>query len=259
MITLSGSRYQFFAMIKPLFTAWLLAITVARLMAQNDKLVLSNLIISEAEVQQGTSVLYLIRFQNTGSDTVSNLFIRDTLDSRYEQGTFEMVASSHDYQIVREGGDVVKWVFNQIELPDSSSNQNNSHGYVLFKAMPKTTLTGGQIITNKAYIYFENGPPAVTNTAIVWIDSNSNVTEQALLKTRIFPNPGNGIFQVSFGADQLGCPNQVIDAAGVPQAFELTQNGPHFQLALTHPKSGLHYIVMDCDGRQIALPFIIQQ
>ncbi|MEO0405496.1 MAG: hypothetical protein AAF193_11550, partial [Bacteroidota bacterium] len=51
-----------------------------------------------------------------------------------------------------------------IQLPDSTNNEPESHGLVSFKITPLPDLPVGTVLENTAYIYFDNNEPIITNT-----------------------------------------------------------------------------------------------
>jgi len=109
-------------------------------------------------------LLYLIRFQNTGNDTAFNIVIRDTLDNGIDVSGFLMGGASHPYRYTIKNGNQIEWTFDNIRLVDSNRNEKASHGFVGFLVSPKSSLVVGDVITNKASIYFDYNLPVVTNT-----------------------------------------------------------------------------------------------
>ena len=77
-------------------------ITTPPLAAQNDLQVIGSAYFSTVEVAAGAEVVFLIRFENNGTDTVQNLVIRDTLDPRFDASTLRVIDASHVYQLLRD-------------------------------------------------------------------------------------------------------------------------------------------------------------
>jgi hypothetical protein len=107
---------------------------------------------------------YLIRFQNTGNETAFNIVIRDTLHNGIDVSGFLMVAATHPYRYTIKNGNQIEWTFENIRLADSNRNEKASHGFVAFSVRPASSLVVGDVITNKASIYFDYNLPVVTNT-----------------------------------------------------------------------------------------------
>jgi uncharacterized repeat protein (TIGR01451 family) len=119
--------------------------------------------ITTTQISDGEYLQYTIRFQNTGTDTAFNINIRDTLSSKLDWSSLEMITASHNYQLNISGENKCSWSFANINLADSNTNEPLSHGYIVFRIKPKSSLAAGDIITNKAFIYFDYNLPVATN------------------------------------------------------------------------------------------------
>ncbi len=108
---------------------------------------------------------YTIHFQNTGTAAAQNILLKDTLDVNLNWASFEKLASSHSvFTQVLENG-IVHFNFPQINLPDSTSNEPESHGWVQYRIKTNQNLTTATTIHNKAAIYFDFNSPVITNDA----------------------------------------------------------------------------------------------
>ncbi|HEX8356896.1 MAG TPA: hypothetical protein VF610_05785, partial [Segetibacter sp.] len=76
-----------------------------------------------AQVQQGDYLTYTVRFQNTGTDTAFNVFIRDTLSNKVDWSTLKMISSSHNFELTVNDENKCAWAFNNINLVDSNKNE----------------------------------------------------------------------------------------------------------------------------------------
>ena len=108
---------------------------------------------------------YTIRFQNTGTAPAQHIYILDTLDTNLDVSTFTLLSYSHD-NLTQALGDVVKFNFPNINLPDSTNDEPNSHGYVQYKIKLIPNLPIGTTISNTAYNFFDFNPPVATNTVV---------------------------------------------------------------------------------------------
>lgn len=104
-----------------------------------------------------------MRFQNTGNYEALNVFILDTLDSDLNLGTVKVKSASHNMYTTVTDGNVLRFVFDNIHLPDSSSDEPGSHGYVVYEVTPDVSLPSGTMIQNRASIYFDYNEPVLTN------------------------------------------------------------------------------------------------
>lgn len=153
---------------------------------------------SQHYVEQNTDLEYHIRFQNVGTDTAYNVVIRDTLSVDLDVLSLKLGASSHlmDFSIIN--GNVLKFVFNDIKLVDSTTNEPGSHGFVKFKIAQQPNLPIGTIINNSAAIYFDYNEPIFTNTTFheigedfieVILTTNEDLSDHPLLDIAVYPDP----------------------------------------------------------------------
>ncbi|MEO8771459.1 MAG: hypothetical protein ABI402_15290 [Ferruginibacter sp.] len=145
--------------------------------------------LSTDEVNGGTYINYLIRFQNTGTDTAFNVIITDTLNSSLLQSnTLKMIDASHPCKVTQKGANTL-FEFTNILLPDSNVNEAKSHGFVRFKVRAKTTLPANTTINNIAGIYFDFNSPVATNIASTVV--NFTVVPLNLLSFKAYTQAGN--------------------------------------------------------------------
>lgn len=118
------------------------------------------------EIPAGTEWLtYTIHFQNTGNAPAEHIYVDDTLDTNLDVSSFQLLAYSHqNLTQVFAPEHRVRFNFPNINLPDSNSNEPQSHGYVQYKIKRLPNLAPGTAISNTASIYFDFNPPVVTNT-----------------------------------------------------------------------------------------------
>lgn len=103
----------------------------------NDKQVFPNHSLHPDQIKAGEKLEYTIRFQNTGNYKAERVRIVDTLNIHLDIKTLQVVAASHPYTWkIKEKG-IVEFIFDTIDLPDSSSNEAASHGFIKFSLQPK--------------------------------------------------------------------------------------------------------------------------
>jgi len=108
---------------------------------------------------------YKIRFQNTGNADAINIAILDTLDEDLDIESFRLVSQSHEPMELELLSDrILSFSFDNIHLADSSSDEANSHGYVVYEIAPKDSLPAGREILNRAAIYFDFNEAVLTNS-----------------------------------------------------------------------------------------------
>ena len=141
-------------------------------------------------IYAGDTLTYTIHFQNTGSDTAENITVVDTLNSHFNMHSLKILGTSAAMTPKWLAANVVEFNFNEINLPDSSENEPASHGEVQFSIALNAGVPYGTEISNKAYIYFDENTPVITNAAVdtfAWPNSVTNVT--AGLPVSVYPIP----------------------------------------------------------------------
>lgn len=114
---------------------------------------------------QETQQEFLIRFQNTGNATAQNIRIQDTLDVNFDMESFRFIANSHSVMTTIDPETrLIDFYFENIQLPDSGSNEPASHGLISYMITPLPDLPVGTVLENTAFIYFDNNDPIITNT-----------------------------------------------------------------------------------------------
>ena len=96
---------------------------------------------------------YTIHFQNTGSDTAFTVVLIDTLHQNLDITTFSLLGSSHPVTYRFYGDNLLEFTFDNILLPDSTTNLLGSQGYVKFKINTISGLAEDDEIKNFADIY----------------------------------------------------------------------------------------------------------
>ncbi|MCB9296958.1 MAG: hypothetical protein H6559_28135 [Lewinellaceae bacterium] len=161
----------------------------------NDKQVFPRGYGEDNFVRPGTELEYLLRFQNTGTDTAFTVIIRDTLSELLDVKSIRPGAASHDYSYRIYGGGILEFRFDDILLPDSTTNLEASQGFVKFSARHVADAGLGSVIRNEAGIYFDFNEPVITNTTVTTLGENfiiSDIREEGLpegVRIEAYPNP----------------------------------------------------------------------
>ncbi len=160
--------------------------------------------------EENEDIFYKIRFQNTGTFYAEDVIVQDTLSNYLDISTLQTLAASHAYSLEiqnvlrnNQPAVAVKWIFNNINLIDSFTNEPLSHGFIEFKIKPKGNLVATQVflqpalfIESQAHIYFDFNAPVNTNIdsiqAVICVGVNSQNEQNTSFK--IIPNPNNGNF-----------------------------------------------------------------
>jgi len=195
----------------------------------NDKAELHNGRITPLMIEGKENLVYVIRFQNTGNDTAFNIYIRDTLDSKLDWASLEMISSSHNYELSITQGGRLEWQFNNILLPDSNVNEPASHGFISFRIKPKPDLQLSDTVKNNASIYFDFNLPVATNTVETSIvnDLSTTCAGGNILLVAKYPgtlfkwqvNTGTGYVDISDNSVYNGSVNDTFSITGASSGW----------------------------------------
>ena len=195
---------------------------------------------ASGDVAQDTDFTYKVHFQNTGNDVAYNIHIIDTIDEDLDMSTLRIISSSHNMNPYIIAGNVVKFDFPNIMLADSTSNEPESHGIVVYKIKAKPSLAYGTQFKNTAHIYFDFNPAIVTNTTVNTIPWPLNVKEHSAGTMEVFPNPTSGIVKLSFEKTFSGIVT-VTDVLG-KTVMQVNVSGASANLDLSILNAGLYTI-----------------
>lgn len=134
---------------------------------------------------------YLIRFQNTGTDTAFSVVVTDTLSPKFDVNSIRIVDASHNYTADIDQGNILSFEFINIMLPDSNVNEPASHGHIYFTIDLVPGLPIGTEVSNTAHIYFDFNAPIVTNTVENSIELPLIVPKipKQIFGLKLYPNP----------------------------------------------------------------------
>lgn len=183
---------------------------------------------------------FTIRFQNTGNAPAENIYLLDTLDSNLDASTFQLLSTSHNAFVQILEGQVVRFNFPNINLPDSTSNEPMSHGFAQFKIRLKDHLPIGIQIRNTAYIYFDFNSPVVTNTTSNIIDVVNSVTIPFSSKAiTVYPLPFTDEFMIDQNLN--GSSFDVIDLLG-NEIMNGKLNNSHQKINAAGWRAGIYFL-----------------
>jgi len=154
---------------------------------------------------QDSVLSYLIRFQNTGTDTAFTVKVTDMIDEDLDMSTLQIGVASHPYTVQLDGRKLT-FTFNNILLPFSGTNEVMSHGLIAYTINQKPGLPSGTEITNTAEIYFDFNAAVVTNSVLNTVTWPVGNTESDFNNKTNFisahPNPFNGSLQLTWNCTE---------------------------------------------------------
>jgi uncharacterized repeat protein (TIGR01451 family) len=207
---------------------------------------------------------YLIRFQNTGTDTAYKVVIRDTLTELLEIASIRPGPSSHPYEFEVYGNRILQFTFADIDLVDSTTNEPLSHGFVKFTISQRSNNPNGTVIENKAGIYFDFNPPIITNTT--WHTIGENFITQTFSpgipdapELIVRPNPFSEETWLEWqGADfKTGTLNLYNPQGRLMRSQSFDQLPLHFQRGAL--PSGMYFVELILDNQKRASGRLILQ
>ncbi|MCW5900519.1 MAG: T9SS type A sorting domain-containing protein [Flavobacteriales bacterium] len=180
---------------------------------------------------EDTWIDYLVRFQNTGTDTAFTVVIRDDIDTRLDILSLDILDASHAFVPSFGEGRELVFTFNDILLPDSTTDLLGSQGFVSFRLKPVAGLLPGDVIPNTAAIYFDFNEPIVTNTTEHVVETSTALGPgiAGSRSIRLVPNPATDVLQVLLpdGADRnftvMAVDGRIVDVSGtlIAQGIQL--------------------------------------
>jgi uncharacterized repeat protein (TIGR01451 family) len=147
---------------------------------------------------------YTVRFQNTGTFQAYKVVVIDTLNSNLDYTTLKPGYSNHAYVADMSETGIVKFTFDNINLPDSTNAPQASIGVISYSVKQRAGLTGGTQITSPASVYFDFNPPARTNSPLntIAIATDIKDVKQPVENFHLYPNPTNSIVHITIDANE---------------------------------------------------------
>ncbi|HSY77794.1 MAG TPA: T9SS type A sorting domain-containing protein, partial [Bacteroidia bacterium] len=190
-------------------------------------------VMPEGDIPVTQQLAYTIHFQNTGTAMAHNVVVLDTLSPYVDPTTLKVVSSSSQVVTTIASGNIVKFTFDNINLPDTAKSKTSSIGVVKYTIMPLSSDVAGDLIKNKAGIYFDANPVVKTNTTKNTITGTPLSVENisASFNLICFPNPFTNETSIVFNTngkhyleinDITGRKIETIECAG--NQYELYRN-----------------------------------
>ncbi len=154
-----------------------------------------------------TDLEYTIFFSlDSNEDTIGRVVIRDTLSQKLDLNSLEMGAASHPYDFTLYQSGVLKITFDSIQLlagggTGGANNAPSQQGFVSFRLSQKPNNTVGDVISNRAAVYFDYRQPMSTNATRhlvgcqqlfetdCLLTSTRNFSDRQGVIIHVFPNP----------------------------------------------------------------------
>jgi len=191
---------------------------------------------------------YIIRFQNTGTASAINVRVTNELDVNLDWTTMQLENMSHPNRVEITNGSSVEFIFENINLPDSTTNEPESHGYIQYKIKPKNTVDIGDSMSNNANIYFDFNPPILTNTVVTTVVENLSSDDHDINQLSLYPNPTEDILNIS--SENTIVWVEIYNQLGQVIIHDSNTEGIN-QIALNQLSAGLYFIhLKDFEGNE---------
>ncbi|MFY7811244.1 MAG: T9SS type A sorting domain-containing protein [Flavobacterium sp.] len=186
----------------------------------------------------GDYLHYVIRFENTGTYAAENVVVKTIINpAHYNINSLQFLNSSHN-TYTRITGNVVEFIFENINLAAASGGGGGGHGHVIIKIKPNNSLEVNSSVTSQANIYFDYNFPIVTNEETT-VFQNLSINDNPLLEVSIFPNPVKDILQLQ--SKEMIQNIELYDVQG--RILEATQvNSEKVSHNISHRNNGIYFV-----------------
>ncbi len=192
-------------------------------------------------IDQDNWIDYTIRFQNTGTAGAFFVTVTDTLPLELDMTSFQMAVSSHAHTYTFKPGRVVEWFFDDINLPDSATNEAESHGLVKFRIKPAQPLLPGTVIENTANIFFDFNEPVITEPSMLVAEFSTGLGVPSVADLMLVPNPATGAVRISVREGTIRS-LRIIGGDG-RQALSLNVNAPTAEMDASSLAAGTYAVL----------------
>jgi uncharacterized repeat protein (TIGR01451 family) len=208
-------------------------------------------------IEPNQDLEYMIRFQNTGTDTAFTVVIQDTLSKLLDVNSLQPLSASHPYRWTILKGNVVEFTFSDILLVDSFHNEPRSHGFVKFHIKQQPNVPLGSTLYNDASIFFDFNAPVITNRTWLTVGKQfilSSILDEASkgqMRIVSVPNPtmDRATLEILEDDNRFSTRNfQLFDVTG-HLLREADFNGNRYELERNGLNAGLYFFRVTQNGK----------
>lgn len=217
---------------------------------------------------------YKFKFENTGTDTIPNVIVVDTISPYLDATTIKMKSGSHPYTWKVSGqlhGQRILMVeFKDANLMPSAVNPQLSRGHFSYEIQQKPNLPVGTVINNISAIYLGSQLPIVTDTVFhtvgdtsfvpLKINTSVDYLSSSNVEISVFPNPfeEQTTIQVS-GIECNALELEIVDIAGRVLKVLRVQGTNRIQLSRDGMSQGVYFYRLKSDNQLIGAGKMVVQ
>jgi uncharacterized repeat protein (TIGR01451 family) len=192
---------------------------------------------------------YTIQFENTGTASAINIKVNNILNTKLDESSIKMVASSSSYVLDRVGK-TLNWNFDGINLPPSIANTTTGKGYIVFQVKPKAGYAISDIIPSVANIYFDFNPAIVTNTWKTEFTTTLATNQFENADFVVYPNPTKNKVNIAL-KNNLHTIDAVIvnDILGKTMLTKNVKN-QNTEVDLSNFSNGVYFVKVKANGNE---------
>ncbi|MES2544124.1 MAG: T9SS type A sorting domain-containing protein [Bacteroidota bacterium] len=211
--------------------------TVVNSLDPNIKQCVEGSVVSPSEI--GSYLHYIIDFENIGTTEAENIVVKDVIDETMFDVKSLQIMNSSDPVEAKVTGNVAEFIFKGIKLPAGG------HGNILLKIKTRNDLQVGDIVSNKADIFFDYNFPIetnVANTAFQTLGNNHYAIDQTV---SVYPNPSKGT--VSVKANGIIKSVQLFDIQGRILETKMI-NEQQLNMDISNYSNGVYFLKVTTDA-----------
>ena len=196
---------------------------------------------------------YQMDFQNTGSFAARTVRLESIIPDHLDLTTFKYVASSHNHEITFRNERTLVVIYEDINLPDSTSNLLESQGFFKYSFQPIEDIEEDTKIYSHADIYFDFNVPIRTNETLAWVDklSATKNIQASKSKSIIHPNPASDELILKNLEDQKLQKYFIFNCNGIKVDEGIIGLENH-EINISHFDSGLYFIHLITENKNIS-------
>lgn len=219
-----------------------------------------------------TELEYVLIFQNTSTDTVTQVLIKDFISPHLDLTTLQFGASSHPYHFAVTASNILEFSFDDILLPPQSTHEMASCGFLKFRISQQAFNPVNTVIRNHAAVSFdgesETSLKPVFHTVkekFIRLPKRNPIAPPKMKPSAmvskawsVYPNPvlDKVFFDIPQETEAMKT-IELFDMQGRLVANYEMSNTP-FAVSLAHLKEGIYFYKINIDGEVVWDKLVVQ-